>query len=120
MRQALLRLLQWWKRLRRRKTLSQVCYVSSMSEVPSRLGAKLFIVERSGVPRWAALDCPCLCGSRIDVNLMTSSYPHWRLIKYGDKVTLKPSLCQPPSRCRSHFFVTKNRINWISASLESR
>ena len=119
MRQVLLPFLQWWKRLRRRKKISRICYVKSMSEVPSRLGAELFIVERAGIPRWAVLDCPCLCGSRIDANLMTSSYPHWKLIKDSDKVTLRPSLCQPLSRCGSHFFVTKNRFKWISARHES-
>jgi len=115
MRQALIPFLRWWKRLRRRKRISQICYVSSISEVPSRLGARLFIVERAGIPRWAVFDCPCLCGSRIDANLMTSSYPHWRLIKDGGKLSLRPSLWQPSSRCGSHFFVTKNRFRWISA-----
>ena len=118
MSQAFIPFLRWWRHFRRRKKISQICYLSSMSEVPTRIGAKLFIVERAGIPRWAILDCPCLCGSRIDANLMTSSHPHWRLIKDGDKVTLTPSLWQPSSRCGSHFFVRKNRFKWIPASLE--
>ena len=119
MSQVFIPFMRWWKRIRRREKVSQNCYISSMSELPTRLGAKLFIEERAGIPRWVILECPCHCGSRIDANLMTSSYPHWKLIKNGDKVTLEPSLWQPSSRCGSHFFVIKNRIKWISARHKS-
>lgn len=107
-------LLNLWRVFRRRKKIRQVRLVQSMNDLPVSLGADLFIVEKAGVPRWAVLDCPCLCGSRIDVNLMTSSKPHWQIVRRSGRVTIRPSLWQPCHKCGSHFLIANNKILWVS------
>jgi hypothetical protein len=102
-----------WFRLRRRKRISRVEHVGSMSQVPKTLGATAFVVEKAGIPRWIVLACPCRCGARIDVNLMKNASPHWTLIVEGKRITIKPSLWQPQQRCGSHFFITRNTVKWV-------
>lgn len=103
----------WWRRFRRRKKISRVRYVTAMNQVPRNLRSTLFVVENSGVSKWAVLECPCRCGGRIDVNLMRPANPHWKLIKHGRDVSIQPSIWQPIERCGSHFFITHNEVKWI-------
>jgi hypothetical protein len=102
-----------WSRLRRRTKISRIICVASMSQVPKRLGAAAFVVEKARVPRWIVLECPCRCGARIDVNLMKHASPHWNLVLERNQITVRPSLWQPPQRCGSHFFVTRNVVHWV-------
>ncbi len=102
-----------WFRLRRRKKISRIVHVSTMSQVPKRLGAAAFIVKKVGVPRWIVLQCPCRCGARIDVNLMKNACPRWDLLVEGKRITVRPSLWQPTNRCGSHFFISRNAIKWV-------
>lgn len=55
----------------------------------------------------------CACGCRREV--VTPLRPgHWRLIFDGD-VTLRPSIGNWSLPCRSHYFVTRNRVVWAAA-----
>lgn len=101
-----------WRNLRRRKRVDRIVHVESMSEVPKRLKGDLYIVG-SSKPKWAILACPCRCGDRIDVNLMESRQPSWRLSTGGNQVTLHPSLWMPKEKCGSHFWIRQNRIDWM-------
>jgi hypothetical protein len=85
-----------------------------MDEIPMKLGASLFVVDRAGLPRWAVLECPCLCGANICVNLMTSRKPYWILKREAGRVSISPSLWQPEDNCGSHFFITRNKIEWVT------
>jgi hypothetical protein len=102
----------FWRDLRRRKRIDRVVQVASMSEVPKKLKGDLYIVGGSK-PKWAILACPCRCGDRIDVNLMTSRQPSWQLSKNGNEVSLHPSLWMPKEKCGSHFWLRRNRIDWV-------
>jgi hypothetical protein len=103
----------FWRNLRRRKRLDRIVRIESMSEVPKRLRRDLYIVGASK-PKWVILACPCRCGDRIDVNLMESRQPSWRLSTDGkQQVTLHPSLWMPKEKCGSHFWIRQNRIDWI-------
>jgi hypothetical protein len=105
-------LLGLWRRIRRRRALGRVARVVNMNDVPKRFGGQIFIVgERNA--KWVVLECPCRCGDRIDVNLMTSRKPHWTLAVSERGVTLSPSLWVPKEKCGSHFFVRNNRVVWI-------
>ena len=101
------------RRLQRRKAISRVIHISSMSQLPKRLGAAAFVVEKAGTPRWVVLECPCRCGARIDVNLMKTARPHWNLSFECERITISPSLWQPRERCGSHVLVRQNKIRWV-------
>ena len=103
----------WWRWLRRRSRYTALHVVRSMDEVPAKPGAELFLVERGGIARWVALECPCRCGERIEVNLMESREPRWILAKNGSRICLQPSLWMPANRCGSHFFIKNNRVIWV-------
>ncbi len=105
------RLLRFWRSLWRRKAISRVILVPSMGDVPSNLDDVLYVVGEK--PKWAVLACPCRCGERIDVNLMSSRRPSWRLSMDNGQATLHPSLWLPQERCGSHFWLERNVIRWV-------
>lgn len=107
---------RWFGKTPRRARVAQyagVRSISSRDELPANLGSEIFLVERSGKPLWAVLSCPCKCGDRIDVNLMRSRRPYWRLRKYKGTVSLYPSLWVSSDKCGSHFFLVRNTVRWV-------
>jgi hypothetical protein len=103
----------WWRRLRRRSCFCTARVVQSMDDVPLRPGATLYIVARDDQPRWVVIECPCRCGDRLEVNLMRSRQPCWRLRESGSRVTLSPSIWRSNGTCGSHFFIEKNKARWV-------
>jgi hypothetical protein len=85
--------------------------VNGMADLPSDLGDRLYVVGAR--PKWAILACPCKCGERINVNLMSSRRPCWRLRLNDNKATLHPSLWMPTDKCGSHFWLERNEIRWV-------
>src|ERR1700733_6376014 len=104
--------LRLWRWIRRRRRLQDVKHVASMNDLPEHLGGDVFVVGESK-PKWFVLECPCRCGHRIDVNLMRSRQPYWSLSVSARGATLAPSLWMPSDKCGSHFFVRKNRVQWV-------
>lgn len=102
-----------WQHLRRRKRLKTVVLVQSMNDIPANTGSKLYLVYRGGQYRRAVLNCPCRCGRRIDINLNKHSSPHWVVTHNGNEASLDPSLWVPADQCGSHFFIRRNRIEWV-------
>jgi hypothetical protein len=87
--------------------------VDSRDHVPPELGQKIFVVKRNGRNRWVILACPCGCSQRIEVNLMRSIYPHWRLRRHNGTISLWPSLWVSAESCGSHFVLIDNRVLWV-------
>lgn len=108
---------RWFgKKPSRRARVAQYAAVRSIpsrDDLPADLGSDIFLVERSGKPLWAVLNCPCKCGDRIDVNLMRSRRPYWRLRRYKGTVSLYPSLWVSSEKCGSHFFLVRNTVRWV-------
>ena len=53
--------------------------------------------------------CACGCGHEI----VTPLAPHrWRLLYDGETVSLEPSVGNSVLECRSHYFITRNRVDW--------
>jgi hypothetical protein len=101
-----------WKRLRRARRLTGVVSVETMSQVPVHLDGALYVVG-APMPKWAIMRCPCGCGERLDINLMGSRRPTWRIRVGNGRVTLSPSIWVPEDRCGSHFWIRGNRIQWV-------
>lgn len=93
----------------------KVFVVPSMDDVPANLSKNIFLVNRGGVNRWVVLACPCGCGERLDVNLMSNRRPYWRLRHHRGAVSLLPSLWVPKDRCGSHFWLIRNRVLWAES-----
>ena len=53
--------------------------------------------------------CACGCGNEV----VTPLAPHrWQLVFDGETVSLEPSVGNSVLACRSHYFITRNRIDW--------
>lgn len=102
-----------WLRLRRRSEYAEVRPVESMDDLPEQLGSAIYLVVRGSSPRWVVMECPCRCGDRVEVNLMQSRDPWWRLTQEENNLSLHPSLWRPKGTCGSHFFVERNRVRWV-------
>lgn len=53
--------------------------------------------------------CACGCGHEV----VTPLAPHrWKLTYDGETITIRPSVGNSALPCRSHYFITRNRIDW--------
>lgn len=60
----------------------------------------------------------CACGC--DIKVVTPiSPPEWQLRWDGDTVTLHPSIGNWQFPCRSHYWITRNRVEWARALSEA-
>lgn len=104
----------WWKLLWRRRRFRRVMVVESMTAVPERLGANIYLVRRGGMDRRVVLACPCKCGRKIDLNLVSSSHQaSWSATFENGKLSLQPSVWLRSDPCHSHFFIRNSRVHWV-------
>jgi len=101
-----------WRALTHRRRVSGIKFVGSRRELPSDLGAALYIVG-TGSAQWAVLNCPCGCGERANAKIGGASRNSWALTIKEGKASLSPSLLMSLERCGSHFCIRDNRIIWI-------
>lgn len=83
-----------------------------IEELPERLQESRLYVIGTDKPWCAALLCPCGCGDVIQLSLLPTDSPSWK-ISY-DRVglpTLSPSVWRTRG-CRSHFFLRRGLIVW--------
>ena len=104
---------KFWSRFTRRNKFNGVVYCSSMSDMPNILDNSIYIIG-SPQAKWVVLKCPCGCANRIDINLMQSRKPHWKLEVKNNLVSLWPSLWVPENQCGSHFWLKRNMIDWVN------
>jgi hypothetical protein len=77
----------------------------------------VYLVGESSVPWCAILRCPCGCGDVISLSLIASDRPRWRARNFWDgTVSLHPSVWRTKG-CRSHFFVVRSRVIWVTEEL---
>jgi hypothetical protein len=69
----------------------------------------LYISEKYGT---AIHKCCCGCGQEVVTPL---SPAQWQLRRAGGKVTLIPSIGNWNFRCRSHYWIKQNRVEWAGA-----
>lgn len=96
--------IRWWDRVRRRNKISCIRYVTSMDDVPRDVGATLFIVENSGVTKWAVLECPlpvwqqdrhkphATISATLDAQLVLASTP-----LYGSRANVETAISSSPA-----------------------
>ncbi len=73
--------------------------------------ARKFIVLGKEKPKWIYFECPCGCRSTIQLNLMKSYFPKWRItINKNKTISIYPSVIN--TKCDSHFWINKNKVLW--------
>jgi len=75
-----------------------------VEELPDSLDAKsVYLVGEGGYLWFAAMSCPCGCGSVLHMNLLAESRPRWKVTEHATgTVSLAPSVWRTRG-CRSHF-----------------
>lgn len=53
--------------------------------------------------------CPCGCGKEVATKISPS---RWTLKYDGESVSLSPSIRNTGLPCQSHYFITKNKVEW--------
>lgn len=57
--------------------------------------------------------CPCGCNAVIELLLLSSVRPHWKLtVDSLNRPTLHPSVWRAEG-CKSHFWVRSGRVMWV-------
>ena len=73
---------------------------------------RVYLVGDGSFPWFAALLCPCGCGSTIQLSLLKNDHPRWHAKRhFSGRVTLHPSIWRKEG-CRSHFFLQRGQIVW--------
>lgn len=62
--------------------------------------------------RLTAHNCCCGCGHPVILNLAPDG---WRVTFDGKSVSLHPSIGNWTLPCRSHYWITKNKVEWAEA-----
>ena len=73
----------------------------------------VYVVGADGHDWSAVMACPCGCGKPLEINLLKSAKPVWRLTEHANRsVSIEPSIWLK-SGCKCHFFITRGRIRWV-------
>ena len=93
------------------------------SDVPPLVSAmrenELTVVDRKYM-KWIFLRCPCGCGDLLNLSLMASHDPNWKLkLDYLNRPTIYPSIWKKDG-CESHFWITKGKIHWVKDNQRNR
>lgn len=100
---------RWWDRRRGRYG---VVFVES-DELPEVLPDKTIVIAREDGTLWSAgMLCPCGCGDRLELMLLTDVRPRWDVhFSVDGRPSLLPSVWRKQA-CRSHFWLREGRIQW--------
>ncbi len=93
-----------------------VVVVEHVDDIPDHPQTRtLYAVGERGRLWSAALVCPCGCGQLLQLNLVRTSRPCWRLQedRFG-RASLHPSVWRKTT-CRSHFWLRSGRIVWAGS-----
>lgn len=78
----------------------------------------LYIVDSDDQKeQYVEFNCPCGCGNVVWIPYhkiwqQKEEYPSWGFREQHGKVTLSPSILSSGFPCRSHYFISENRIQW--------
>jgi hypothetical protein len=85
-----------------------------IAELPEKLHKRRLYVMGISHPWAVAMLCPCGCGSVIQLSLLETDSPRWRLsVDRKGIPTLAPSVYRTQG-CKSHFFLRAGRIDWCN------
>lgn len=108
-----MKLISLIKRVWDRHGIKRQLIVCKGDTPPNNLKSRDLYLAREDDENWAiALNCPCGCGDRIELQLIPELSPNWRLVSNNQKFpTLHPSIWRTTG-CKSHFWVKKGHIHW--------
>ena len=55
-------------------------------------------------------NCPCGCGQKVVLPIDPRG---WSILFNGETISFSPSIGNWSLDCKSHYFITKNRVEWV-------
>ena len=80
-----------------------------VENIPEKLEMEEGVLYVSNTYEIAVHKCFCGCGIETVTPLSRNS---WELIIAGPLVSLTPSIGNQQLPCRSHYYITRNRVEW--------
>jgi hypothetical protein len=81
------------------------------AEARARTGHAVLVGQARHL-KWLTFACPCGCGAILDLNLMRTHTPCWRVTRHRDRtISAMPSVWT--TTCGSHFWIVRSRIRWV-------
>jgi hypothetical protein len=109
--------LKWLKRLKvtwHRILVKLIRHKAMMvDDLPDQLlRGVLYVVGENDYLWYAAMLCPCGCGSILHMGLMEDQRPRWSVTIHDDGTpSLRPSVWRQVG-CKSHFWLRQGTIAW--------
>ena len=83
-----------------------------VTDVPGKIKENyIYIIQDGKEPDAIAFNCPCGCKKIIHLNLLKDMRPCWSFVIHKKQISLYPSI-RAKSGCKSHFWVTNNKVEW--------
>lgn len=82
-------------------------YVDNAPSLPNVKEGVLYICKKD---KWALHRCPCGCGNPVMLPLGSNG---WTLTESDKGITLRPSVGSFNLPCKSHYYITDNKIEWL-------
>jgi hypothetical protein len=100
-----------WQRLFGRPLVYRACHVT---DAPDKLeNGIVYIVGADGYDWSALMRCPGGCGKTLEMNLLPTAKPAWRVTEHKDGVvSLHPSVWLKTG-CACHFVLRRGAIRWV-------
>jgi len=82
--------------------------------LPNRLPKRNLVLLREGGEDWSVgFQCPCGCGQRVELPLISEANPKWNLkLDKCSRPSIYPSVWLREG-CRSHFFIKVGKVLWV-------
>lgn len=82
------------------------------TDIPDKIKPEILYLIGSDNCYWVAvLQCPCRCGSTIQLPMSAGSRPCWQFSGTAEMPSLYPSVNRTVG-CRSHFILSNGKIKW--------
>ncbi|MER8822711.1 DUF6527 family protein [Mesorhizobium sp. M0991] len=93
-----------------------VLIVSDHPDESAMKPGRVYVVTSGGHMKWAYFLCPADPMEVIQLSLMTSRRPHWRLTRdWADRPTIQPSVWQMAGS-HAHFWIRGGQVDWCADS----
>lgn len=72
----------------------------------------IYLIGEDGNYWFAAMQCPCGCGAKIQLSLLSDDKPSWTATVHRDEtVSLHPSVWRKVG-CKSHYWFKRGLVRW--------
>lgn|SRR5690606_6859501 len=105
---------RWFLKLKENILPVRRTIVIEADSPPQKLPRRNLVLAREDNEDWAvAFLCPCGCGKRLELLLISEAKPNWSInVDKRSRPTLHPSVWLKGG-CKSHFWLISGKVVWV-------